>query len=100
MLKKKKKKILYEKWKEEHQIEQDKEEIGDAIGAESEKIVIKKVTFLVRLMQIAGDIIGFVFKFVVIVILLSLLTLAIVVLINEPLRTPVFEYIKQYIYIR
>lgn len=97
MLKKKKKKILYEKWKEEHQIKQDKEEISEVIGAESQ-IVVRKVTFWVRLMQIVGDIIGFLFKFMVVIILLALLTLSIIVLINEPLRTPVFEFIKQYTY--
>lgn len=100
MLKKKKKKILYEKWKEEHQIEQDREVISQAIEVESQKIVVNKVTLAVRIMQIIGDIIGFILKLVIVVVLLMLLTLAIVVLLNEPLRIPVFEYIKQYIYIR
>lgn len=100
MLKKKKKKILYEKWKEEHQIEQDREVIGQAIEVAPQKIVVNKVTLAVRIMQIIGDIIGFILKLVIVVVLLMLLTLAIVVLLNESLRIPVFEYIKQYIYIR
>ena len=50
-----------------------------------------------RLLQIIWDIVEFILKFFLVMTLLTLLTLSIVVLMNEPLRSAVFEFLQRYV---
>lgn len=93
----KKRKILYEKWREIHEQDKERAVIGSAIGAAPERIVVRKVTVWMRLFQIIWDIVEFILKFFLVMTLLTLLTLSIVVLMNEPLRNAVFEFLQRYI---
>lgn len=93
----KKRKILYEKWRETHEQDKERAVIGSAIGAAPERIVVRKVTVWMRLFQIIWDIVEFILKFFLVMTLLTLLTLSIVVLMNEPLRSAVFEFLQRYV---
>lgn len=90
MKKKNKPKILYTKYLAEHKEGLERQELEEKLNADA--IVVNKLTAGAKTAQLAGDIGRGVLKILFAVLIMGLLSLAVTVLINEPLRRVVFEY--------
>lgn len=90
MKKKSKPKILYTKYLEEHKEELERQELEEKLNTDA--VIVNKLTAGAKTAQLIGDIIRNGFKILFTLIIMGLLSLAVTVLINEPLRKVVFEY--------
>ena len=91
MRKKRKPKILYLKYRAEHQEEQEKQELKERLNAEA--VVVNKLTAGAKLAQILADVLRWSVRIMLAGAVLALLSLAVTVLLNEPLRKVVFEFL-------
>lgn len=91
---KKQKKWLYEKWLEDHKKEEEQENISRKIGVEKDKVVVKKVSFLGKLLEIATDLLFKVVFGLITITAVALMSLGATVLLNPELRTIVFETLE------
>lgn len=87
--KKIKQKILYAKYLEEHKEELEKKQIEEKL---QEPVVVKKMTSGAKLLQVLYDGTIALLKILGVGIILILLSLAVTVLVNTPLREYVFRY--------
>lgn len=88
---KKQKKWLYEKWVEEHKQEEAQESISKKTGYEKDKIIVKRVSFFGKLLEVTEDVF---FKFLFLLMIgmvIGLSSLGATVLINPYLREYVFN---------
>ena len=90
---KKQKKWLYEKWLEEHRQEEEKANISQKIGVEKDKVIVQKVSFWGKALEIMTDLFFKLLAGILAVTIFSLISLALTVLINPDLRNYVFDYI-------
>ncbi len=88
--KKTKPKILYEKYLEDHKEELELQQLGEQL--QTDAVVIKKMTTGAKILQLSADVLVTLLKFIGIFMVLALLSLAVTVLMNEPLREYVFGY--------
>lgn len=84
-------KILYKKFLEEHKDEFEKRKLEEELQADT--VVVKKMTTGAKLAQLSADVLAEVLKIIGLIIILALLSLAVTVLINEPLREYVLGYL-------
>ena len=91
---KRQKKWLYEKWLEDHKKEEEQENISRKIGIEKDKVVVKKVSFSGKLLEIATDMLFKAVFGLVTITAVVLMSLGATVLLNAELRTIVFEALK------
>lgn len=98
MIRKKKKarEWLYLKYKKEHEAAEERIELAESLGMVPDMVVIKKISFFGKLTEKLFDIASWVVRIVFTVVILGLLSFAVTILINERLRTAVFEIIKLY----
>lgn len=89
--KKKNPSILYKKYLESHKDEKEKKELEEKLNADA--VIVKKVSSGVRMIQLAADAARVLAKLLLTVFILALLSLAMTVLLNAPLRQMVFEYL-------
>lgn len=87
--KKIKQKILYAKYLEEHKEELEKKQIEEKL---QEPVIVKKMTSGAKLLQVLYDGTVMLLKISGVGIVLILLSLAVTVLVNAPLREYVFRY--------
>lgn len=76
---------------ENHKEDQEKKELEEKLDIDA--VVIKKVPAGVRTIQMAIDIVRVLVNAILAIFILALLSLAVTVLINEPLRQMVFDYL-------
>lgn len=88
--KKIKQKILYAKYLEEHKEELEKKQIEEKL---QEPVIVKKMTSGAKLLQVLYDGTVMLLKISGILLVLILLSLAVTVLANTPLREYVLEYL-------
>jgi len=88
--KKTKPKILYEKYLEDHKEELELQQLGEQL--QTDAVVVKKMTTGAKILQLSVDVLVTLLKFIGIAMVLALLSLAVTVLINEPLREYVLKY--------
>lgn len=88
---------MYKKYLEEHKEELEKRQLEEQL--QTDAVVVKKLTVGAKAAQLSVDIIITVLKIIATVIVLALLSLAVTVLLNEPLRKLVFEYMRMNGYI-
>lgn len=84
--------ILYKKFLEEHKDEFEKRKLEEELQADT--VVVKKITTGAKLAQLSVDVLAELLKILGFIIILALLSLAVTVLINEPLREYVLEYLR------
>lgn len=89
--KKIKQKILYAKYLEEHKEELEKKQIEEKL---QEPVIVKKMTSGAKLLQVLYDGTVMLLKISGILLVLILLSLAVTVLANTPLREYVLEYLR------
>lgn len=88
--KKVKPKILYEKYLEEHKEELELQQLSKQL--QTDAVVVNKMTTGAKIAQISADMAVTLLKVIGAIIVLALLSLAVTVLVNEPLREYVFGY--------
>lgn len=81
---------MYKKYLEEHKEELEKRQLEEQLQMDA--VVIKKLTTGAKAAQLSVDMILTILKIIAVVIVLALLSLAVTVLLNEPLRKLVFNY--------
>lgn len=87
---------LYLRYKKEHQEAGERMEIAQSLGTVPEKVVVKKISFASKLLDYLIDIGYWSFRILITLIVLGLVSFALTILINEQLRTTVFDMIKTY----
>lgn len=86
--------ILYEKYKQEKQANEEKKDIGAQLGVDAEKVVVKKVSTFSRLLEIIEEVFFKFIKIIFYVIICILSSIGTTVLINGELRNMFLELIK------
>lgn len=86
--------ILYEKYKQEKQANEEKKDIGAQLGVDAEKVVVKKVSTFSRLLEIIEEVFFKFVKIIFYVIICILSSIGTTVLINGELRNMFLELIK------
>lgn len=71
-------------------------EIAQSLGTVPEKVVVKKISFASRFLDYLIDAGYWIFRILSIFIVLGLVSFALTILINEQLRTTVFDIMKTY----
>ena len=94
--KKKARDWLYLKYKKEHQEAEERIEIAQNLGADPEKVIVKKVSFAGKLLDRLLDIGYWIIRITITLTILGLLSFALTILINDQLRTTVFDMIRMY----
>lgn len=89
--------ILYQKWKEEHREEQEKETLSQDIGITKEQIVVKKVSTMTRVLEITQEIFFKTIRVAVYTAVMLLASLGMTVLLNAELRKIVMETLLGYL---
>lgn len=95
--KKNERSILYKKWQENHRDALEKEEIGRNIGISGEKIVVKKISTLARVLEILQEVFFKVARVFVYICITLLSSLGLTVVLNGELRTFVFGVLVGYL---
>lgn len=90
------KKLLYQKYIEEQRAEEEKENLGEELGIEQERIVVKKVSTIARILEIAEDVFFILLKIAFYLVIMGLASLGFTVLMNHDLRVMVFDTLSSY----
>lgn len=90
------KKRLYQKYLAEQQAEAEKENLGEELGIEQERIVVKKVSTIARIFEIAEDVFFILLKTAFYLVIMGLASLGFTVLMNHDLRVVVFDILSGY----
>lgn len=91
MKKKSGKKLLYAKYLEEHQNQEEKNVYAQKIGKDSEHIVIQRVSTGGKLIEKLGDAFYLVGKIIITALIIMLISLSVTVLLNGELRETVLS---------
>lgn len=86
--------ILYEKYKQEKQANEEKRDIGIQLGVDAEKVVVKKVSTFSKILEILEEIIFKILKVLFYGIICILASIGVTVLINSELRNVFFDLIR------
>lgn len=87
---------LYLRYKKEHQEAEERMELAKSLGTEPEKVVVRKVSFASKLLNCLMDMGYWIFRIGFWLIVYGLASIGLTILINERLRTTVFDMIKKY----
>lgn len=94
--KKAKKKILFEKYKDENIANKEQAAIGKQYGIDTEKIVVKKESGTAKLITVLTEAVKIAIKVVLGLVVMGLVSFALTVLLNTQLRSAVFEIMKSW----
>lgn len=88
-----KKTILLKKYKEEHKDKLEVKKVADKMQVETDKIVVKKVSFAGKIFEIIMDLFYRLGKVAVFLVVCGLMTLGAIAFINPQIRDIVLNYL-------